>query len=54
MNKFGFIGFILSNEWDPVKELFGAAPALIGTLITSFLALLFATPIAIGIAIFHY
>ncbi|MDI1472351.1 MAG: phosphate ABC transporter permease subunit PstC [Thermodesulfovibrio sp.] len=52
MNKFGFIGFILSNEWDPVKELFGAAPALIGTLITSFLALLFATPIAIGIAIF--
>jgi len=52
MNKFGFENFIFSTEWDPVQESFGALPALIGTLITSFLALLFATPIAIGIAIF--
>ncbi|MCX8034230.1 MAG: phosphate ABC transporter permease subunit PstC [Thermodesulfovibrio sp.] len=52
INKFGFIGFIFSTEWDPVKEIFGAAPALIGTLITSFFALLLAVPIAIGIAIF--
>lgn len=52
MNKFGFEGFILSTEWDPVQEVFGAAPALIGTLITSFFALIFAVPIAIGIAIF--
>lgn len=37
MNKFGFEGFIFSTEWDPVQETFGAAPALIGTLITSFL-----------------
>ncbi len=52
INKFGFAGFIFSNEWDPVKELFGAAPALIGTLITSFFSLLLAVPIALGIAIF--
>lgn len=52
MNKFGFEGFIFSTDWDPVNELFGAAPALIGTLITSFIALCIATPIAIGIAIF--
>ncbi|MEN2994351.1 MAG: phosphate ABC transporter permease subunit PstC [Thermodesulfovibrio sp.] len=52
INKFGITGFILSTEWDPVKEIFGAAPALIGTLITSFFALLLAVPIAIGIAIF--
>lgn len=52
INKFGFTGFILSTEWDPVREIFGAAPALIGTLITSFFALLLAVPIAIGIAIF--
>ena len=52
MNRFGFEGFIFSTEWDPVQELFGAAPALIGTLITSFFALMLATPIAIGIAIF--
>ncbi len=52
MNKFGFEGFIFSTEWDPVKEIFGATPALIGTLITSFFSLILATPIAIGIAIF--
>lgn len=52
INKFGFIGFIFSTEWDPVKELFGAAPAIIGTLITSFFSLLLAVPIALGIAIF--
>ncbi|GAB5047217.1 phosphate ABC transporter permease subunit PstC [Thermodesulfovibrio sp. TK110] len=52
MNKFGFEGFIFSTEWDPVQEVFGALPALTGTLITAFLALLLATPIAIGIAIF--
>ncbi len=52
MNKFGVEGFIFSTEWDPVQEIFGAAPALIGTLITSFFALLIAVPIAIGIAIF--
>lgn len=52
MNRFGVEGFIFSTHWDPVQEVFGAAPALIGTLITSFLALILAIPIAIGIAIF--
>lgn len=52
MNKFGVQGFLFSTEWDPVKEIFGAAPALIGTLITSFFSLLLAVPIALGIAIF--
>jgi len=52
MNRFGFEGFIFSTDWDPVQESFGAAPALIGTIITSFLALLVAVPVAIGIAIF--
>lgn len=52
MNRFGFEEFIFSTEWDPVQEVFGALPALTGTLITAFLALLLATPIAIGIAIF--
>ncbi|MCX7724296.1 MAG: hypothetical protein N2042_03490 [Thermodesulfovibrio sp.] len=52
INKFGITGFILSTEWDPIKEILGAASALIVTLITSFFALLLAVPIAIGIAIF--
>ncbi|MGB9711306.1 MAG: phosphate ABC transporter permease subunit PstC [Thermodesulfovibrio sp.] len=52
MNKFGVEEFIFSTQWDPVQEVFGALPALTGTLITACLALLLATPIAIGIAIF--
>lgn len=52
IKTFGFIKFIFSTEWDPVKEVFGAAPSLIGTLITSFIALIIAVPTALGIAIF--
>jgi len=52
IEKFGVIKFLLSSKWDPVRGLFGAAPALVGTLITSFLALLIAIPVALGIAIF--
>lgn len=52
IKTYGVFKFIFSTEWDPVKEVFGAAPALIGTLITSFLALLIAVPTALGIAIF--
>ncbi|HTT96402.1 MAG TPA: phosphate ABC transporter permease subunit PstC, partial [Rhizomicrobium sp.] len=51
MQKFGF-GFITSNVWDPVKEEFGAAAAIYGTLVTSALAMLIAVPVGIGIAIF--
>ncbi|MCS7149803.1 MAG: phosphate ABC transporter permease subunit PstC [Caldimicrobium sp.] len=52
IKRFGFLGFVLSPSWDPVKELFGGAIPLLGTLITSLLALFLAVPIALGIAIF--
>ncbi len=51
LKTFGF-GFLTSTQWDPVKGHFGAAPALYGTLLSSLLALLIATPLAIGVAIF--
>ncbi|MFP5209945.1 MAG: phosphate ABC transporter permease subunit PstC [Acidobacteriota bacterium] len=38
--------------WDPVNELFSALPFVYGTLVTSFLALLFAVPLGVGMAIF--
>ncbi|MFN4197265.1 MAG: phosphate ABC transporter permease subunit PstC, partial [Caldimicrobium sp.] len=41
-----------SSTWDPVKEVFGGAVPLVGTLLTSLLALLIAVPVALGIAIF--
>ena len=51
IEKFGF-SFITGRVWDPVKEQFGALPFIYGTLVTSFLALLIATPIGLGVAIF--
>lgn len=52
IQRFGFFGFILSSSWDPVKELFGGAVPLVGTLLTAFLALFISVPAALGIAIF--
>jgi phosphate transport system permease protein len=52
INKFGIIDFLFSTEWNPVKGLFGAATNIYGTFVTTSLALLFAVPTAIGIAIF--
>ena len=52
IKEFGVLNFILTEDWNPVKEIFGAAAPLYGTIITTILALLFAVPIGIGIAIF--
>ncbi|MEW5745056.1 MAG: phosphate ABC transporter permease subunit PstC [Nitrospirota bacterium] len=52
IRKFGVIDFLLSTDWNPVTESFGAATAIYGTAVTTLLALLMAIPAAIGIAIF--
>jgi phosphate transport system permease protein len=49
--KFG-LGFFSNATWDPVGDIYGAAGPIVGTLITSALALLFALPIAGGVAFF--
>jgi phosphate transport system permease protein len=51
LSKFG-LDFLVSSEWDPVQQKFGAAPAIFGTLVTSILALVIATPLALGVSIF--
>jgi phosphate transport system permease protein len=51
IQKFGF-AFWRGTNWDPVAGDFGALPFIWGTLYSSFLALLIATPIALGIAVF--
>ena len=38
--------------WDPVKEQFGALPAIFGTLVTSLIGLIIAVPISLGAAVF--
>jgi phosphate transport system permease protein len=51
LRQFGF-GFLTSSEWNPVTEVYGAAGPIVGTLITSFLALALALPLAPGVAVF--
>ena len=51
IGKFG-LGFFFRQAWDPVSGNFGALPFIYGTLVSSFLGLLIAVPLAIGVAIF--
>ena len=44
--------FLWTSVWDPVAEVYGAAPMIFGTLASSLLALLIAVPLALGTAIF--
>jgi phosphate transport system permease protein len=49
--QFGAV-FVISDDWDPVQEVFGAAVPIFGTVVTSILALLMAVPLAFGIAFY--
>jgi phosphate transport system permease protein len=51
LKQFG-AGFFTGSSWDAVNGRFGAAPAIYGTIVSSLIALLIATPLAIGVAIF--
>ena len=44
--------FLVTSTWDPVAEVYGAAPMIFGTLASSLLALLIAVPLALSVAIF--
>jgi len=51
IRTFGF-GFLVSERWNPVTDNFGALPAIYGTIITSFIAMLIAVPVGLMIAFF--
>lgn len=51
LKRFG-ADFFISSDWDAVKGKFGAAPAVFGTIVSSLIALIIATPLAVGVAIF--
>lgn len=51
MQSFGF-SFVTETKWAPNIEKFGALPAIWGSVVSTFLAMLFAVPLAIGVAIF--
>jgi phosphate ABC transporter permease protein PstC len=46
------ISFVLGNDWDPSRNIYHGAALLVGTLITSAIALLIGVPVAISTAIF--
>jgi phosphate transport system permease protein len=46
------LSIITSSDWDVRAGKFGAAPAIFGTLVSSVVALVIATPLAIGAAVF--
>jgi phosphate transport system permease protein len=51
LREFGW-GFVSSSEWNPVLGDFGALPFIVGTLLTSAIALVLAVPLSVGLAIF--
>ena len=51
IRRFG-LGFFVTRTWDPVRQIFGALPALYGTLVTSAIGIVIAFPIGLGAALF--
>src|SRR5450755_1297136 len=51
LHQFG-LGFFFGHDWDPVNDQYGAMPFIYGTLVSSFLALLLAVPLSVGVAVY--
>jgi phosphate ABC transporter permease protein PstC len=51
LSQFG-LNFLFGNDWDPAHSIFRAAPMLVGTLITSGIALVIGVPVAVAAAVF--
>jgi phosphate transport system permease protein len=46
------LDFLISQSWNPVTDKYGALPAIYGTIVTSFVAMLIAVPVGLMIAFF--
>lgn len=46
------LSFLWTNNWDPVRSEYGALVPIVGTLLTSVIALIIAIPVSFGIAMF--
>ncbi len=49
--KYG-LSFLWTDEWNPVEDSYGALVPIVGTLLSSVIALVVAVPISFGIAMF--
>jgi len=45
-------GFFVSTDWDPVQRQFGALVPIVGTLVSSAIAMIIAVPVSFGIALY--
>ncbi len=46
------LSFLWGKVWDPVRDIFGVYPFLVGTILTSFLALVISIPFSFAVALF--
>src|SRR3954465_8441791 len=51
-DRYGYVGFVFDNAWVPSQALYGAPPLMVGTLITSAIALVIGVPVAIATALY--
>ena len=51
LNEYG-INFLITSEWDPINNRYGAFTAIYGTIVSSLAALAIAIPLGLGTAIF--
>jgi phosphate transport system permease protein len=51
LQKFGW-HFLISSDWDPVNDVYGALPFIFGTLVSSAIALVIAVPISVATAVY--
>lgn len=52
IQTFGIWGFLKSSQWNPVTQTFGAFPFIVGTLVSSTIAMVLGVPVSFGIAVF--
>jgi phosphate ABC transporter permease protein PstC len=52
LSKFGVFGFTFDNNWDVSRSIYGALPLVVGTLITSAIALAIGVPVAVATALY--
>jgi phosphate transport system permease protein len=51
LHKFGW-RFLVTSDWDPVNDIYGALPFIFGTLVSSLIALVIAVPISVATAVY--
>src|SRR3954470_14009410 len=52
LSKEGVFGFVFRNDWDVSRSIYGALPLVVGTLISSAIALIIGVPVAVATALY--